>query len=340
LSARDVTVANDASSGFTIPVLRSLPTVDGLARLVEESYGLTGVRCRLIQATIRDTYRVETRDGVFVLTIYRHGRRTAAEIAGELDLLDGLAASDLTVPGVVPLQTGERILTIRAPEGIRHAVLFTFVFGSQIGRQAEPGPARQYGHAIARVHAITDALPAPLARPRIDVDELLFRPLASFAAVAEHRPADVAELSEVAARLARQIESFPIEPPFYGLVHGDVIPSNALVRPTGEVALLDFDFCGYGWRAYDVATYLGEVRFWNASPIVAEAFLTGYEEVRPLAEWERAALPIFEAARHIFSLGVPAAHVNEWGSSYLSDRMIDDLLGVLRRSLAHHLHTT
>ncbi len=327
-------MARNASFASSIPVLRSLPAVDGLARLIETSYGLTGARCRLIQATIRDSYRVDTGEGQFVLAIYRHRRRTIAEIAAELDLLDALAAGDQAVPGVVPLRTGERILTIRAPEGIRHAVLCTFVSGRPLGRQPEPGAARAYGHAIARMHASADTLPSPLARPRIDVADLLFRPITAFAAAVEHRPADVEELNEVAARLAPQIESFPIEPPFHGLVHGDVIPSNALVRSDEDVALLDFDFCGYGWRAYDIATYLGEVRFWDASPAVGSAFLAGYEEVRRLAEWEKAALPVFETARHIFGLGVPAEHVNEWGSSYLSDRLIDAIMGALRRSLA------
>ena len=104
--------------------------------------------------------------------------------------------------------------------------------------------------------------------------------------------------------------------------------------PSGEVAVLDFDFCGPGWRAYDVATYLGEVRFWEAPASAAEAFLAGYEALRPLAEWERAALPLLEAARHIQAMGTPAMHVNEWGRAYLSDRMIDTLLEAIRQSVA------
>jgi Ser/Thr protein kinase RdoA (MazF antagonist) len=252
--------------------------------------------------------------------------------------LVALAAGGVTVAQAVPLLTGERLLTIDAPEGVRYAVLFTYIPGRPLGRQPESEPARRYGRTIARVHAVADTLPAPLARPRIGVDELLSRPLAAFAAVAEHRPTDIAELSDTVAALARRIEGLPIEVPGYGLVHGDVIPSNALVEATGDLSVIDFDFCGYGWRAYDIATYLGEVRFWDASPAVAEAFVAGYEEVRQLAEWERVALPLLEAARHVFSLGIPAMHVNEWGSSYLSDRMIDALLSVLRSSLAEIDH--
>lgn len=85
-------VTSDASFGSMIPVLRSLPTVEGLAGLVEASYGLTDVRCRLIPATVRDTYRVDSLEGPFVMTIYRHGRRTVAEIAAEVRLVDALAA--------------------------------------------------------------------------------------------------------------------------------------------------------------------------------------------------------------------------------------------------------
>jgi Ser/Thr protein kinase RdoA (MazF antagonist) len=144
----------------------------------------------------------------------------------------------------------------------------------------------------------------------------------------------VAYLREAAAALRPRIAALPAGQPYYGLVHGDVIPSNAQVTPEGEIALLDFDFCGYGWRVYDLATYRGEVRFWDAPPAAADAFLAGYEEVRPLESWERAAIPLFEAARHIHSLGTPALMVNEWGSAYLSDRMVDTLLTCVRASLA------
>ena len=316
-----------------LPVARSMVEADALARLLEAAYGLIDVRCQLIKGTIRDTYQVGSRDGPYVLSIYRHGRRSVAEIAAELDLLDFLAASSVLVAPAVRQRSGERMLAIGAPEGVRYGVLFTFIPGRHLERQPVPALARSYGRAIGQMHRLADILPSVLSRPRIDVEQMLDRPLAAFASVVTHRPVDVVFLREVAALLRPTFAALPTEPPQFGLVHGDVIPSNAQVTPAGEIGLLDFDFCGYGWRVYDLATYLGEVRFWRADPACAEAFLAGYEEVRPLVDWERAAITHFEVARLVQSLGTPAENVNEWGSSYLSDRMIDTLLGNIRDCL-------
>ncbi|MDP9351417.1 MAG: phosphotransferase, partial [Chloroflexota bacterium] len=190
-----------------------------------------------------------------------------------------------------------------------------------------------YGRAIARLHNLADGLPTLLRRPRIDFESIVERPIAAFESVVTHRLDAVAYAREVAEVLRPLISALPVAAPRYGLVHGDVIPSNVQVTPEGEVAVLDFDFCGYCWRAYDVATYLGEVAFWEAAAAAADAFLDGYGEVRPLREWELRMLPAFTAARHIQSLGTPAMNVNEWGSAYLSDCMIDTLIGAIRKSM-------
>ncbi len=113
------------------------------------------------------------------------------------------------------------------------------------------------------------------------------------------------------------------------MVHGDVIRANAQVSADATVTVLDFDLCGPGWRAYDVASYLAVAGTAEAQ----QAFLAGYQEIRPLGEAEIGWLPLFEAARHIFSLGIPAMNAHHWGSVALSDRNIDDALQSLRRCL-------
>ena len=75
---------------------------------------------------------------------------------------------------------------------------------------------------------------------------------------------------------------------------------------------------------------VSDLDFFRADPNSKQAFVAGYQQIRPLLEFEQQAIPAFEAARHIFSLGVPAAHINEWGRARLTDRLVAALLDHIR----------
>jgi len=315
------------------PVLRSLLSPNALARVIEVSYGLSDARCQLIKATVNDVYRIDSMSGPYILRIHRAQRQSLAAITGELDLLDYLQARGLAVGPAVRQQNGERVLTFRAPEGPRHAVLFAFVPGELLSRTPDQQTVRRYAHVVARLHLLTDSLPCVGERPRWDFDLLVTQAIAAIERAIK-RPDDIAYLKAVATRLRPIMAALPMDVPAYGLVHGDLIPSNALVNPDGTVALIDFDFYGLGWRAYDLASYLAELRYWRAADGTARVFLDEYQRIRPLANWELATLPALEAARTIFTLGIPAQHVDVWGSAYLTDRMVDTMLEGVRQSMS------
>jgi Ser/Thr protein kinase RdoA (MazF antagonist) len=50
------------------------------------------------------------------------------------------------------------------------------------------------------------------------------------------------------------------------------IRANALVADDGAVTVIDFDWAGLGWRAYDVASYLLTIRGDPQEPNFEEAF--------------------------------------------------------------------
>src|SRR5215207_8870814 len=169
----------------TFPVWRSLLAPEALAGTLGGAYGLDEPRCRLIKATIRDGYRVDARQGRFVSIVYRHDRRTADEIEAELDVLDDLAergaAAGVNVAPALRTLTGARLLSLPAPEGARHAVLFPFVEGTLMERTPRPEQARRYGQLIARMHDLTDAwlttAPRANVRPPLDAELLVDRSL-------------------------------------------------------------------------------------------------------------------------------------------------------------------
>lgn len=313
------------------PTVRSLLSPAALAALVAEQFGWTGVSCRLLKATIRDVYRVDAQQGPAVLIVYRRDRATAAGIEAELTVLDDLAARGpahgLFVGPALRRRDGARIMALPAPEGIRFAVLFRFLEGRPLGGGADA--AHLLGRAVALMHELSDATAygnaVLAARPALDAHALVDRPLDELAELLRDRPQLLADLGGLGAAIRARLAGLPLVRPGYGLVHGDAIRTNALLRPDGTVALLDFDFCGPGWRAYDVATALRDARSSDAAS--GDAFLAGYQDIRPLADWELAALPVLMAARGLASLAHWGWRVREWGSSALPHALLARLVG-------------
>lgn len=61
----------------------------------------------------------------------------------------------------------------------------------------------------------------------------------------------------------------------FGLIHADMRLANLLVE--GErTKVIDFDDCGFGWFAYDLATALSFIQERVDVPILVDAWLAGY----------------------------------------------------------------
>lgn len=299
------------------PTTKSFLSARALAQVIEAEYGLSGVRCQLLTATLRDVYLVRSAAMRHVLYIYQHGHRSKGEIEAEWAFVEYLAASGVPVAPAIPRENGELALTVQAPEGRRYGVLTSFAAGEHLRRRPSNAAVEAYGHIIAQIHTLADAMPQTLNRPPIDPEKLMAQSIAAFAAEVPDRQEDVAYLQKSAAILLPRIRALPKGKPYYGLVHGDVIRANAQVSDDGRVTVLDFDLCGFCWRAYDVASYLAVIRGLPEEQESEQAFLRGYQQIRPLDGVEKRALPVFEAIRAILSIGIPAMNVSHWGSAYL-----------------------
>jgi Ser/Thr protein kinase RdoA (MazF antagonist) len=103
---------------------------------------------------------------------------------------------------------------------------------------------------------------------------------------------------------------------------------NVHFDDAGRATLFDFDHSGYGWRVWDVATALR-----GLSGPSRSALLAGNDAVRPLADAERNALPVFRALRPVWDCGDFLAMRPAWGSE--SDapthELTEQLLRVLQR---------
>lgn len=314
------------------PVLKSFIAEQALTHNIKTGYGLSVVRCQLITAFMRDVYLVTADQKRYIFYLYRHQQRTGSEIRAEWQFVDFLYAHGVAVAPAILSKSGEYVLPIAAPEGNRFGVLTTYVAGEHLRQRSSLEAVKAYGRLIAQIHTLADEMPFPLTRPVNDVESILKQSLAAFAAEVIDRPRDKDYLSECAAILLARIKGLPKEKPLYGMIHGDVIRTNAQVSEEGVVTVLDFDLCGLGWRMYDIASYLIVIRGLADELALEQAFLNGYQEVRPLTEIEQEMMPVFEAIRAIFSIGVPAMNVNQWGSAYLY-AFLDDSMDRLSKRM-------
>jgi Ser/Thr protein kinase RdoA (MazF antagonist) len=316
------------------PATKSFLSADALGRTVEHAYRLRRVRCRLLGASMRDVYLVTTDGGDhFVLFVYRYGQRTPEQIEAEWAFVDHVRAQGAPVAPALRQWNGDLLLTFAAPEGIRYGVASVYSAGEHLRRRYSAEAVRKYGRTVAQIHRAGDTYADAAHRPRHDESFFLDRCLAAVWATEILSEADRDYLREAAGRLRERIGALPKTLPSFGMIHGDVIRANAQVGDDEGVTVLDFDLCGLGWRAYDVASLLQVYAGLPEEAEATRAFLDGYEEVRALADGERETLPLFQAARYVFDLGIPAMNLDHWGTAHLSDDAIKTALNGLRRAM-------
>jgi Ser/Thr protein kinase RdoA (MazF antagonist) len=316
------------------PVTDSNLRPEALIEQVLPAYRLGAIdRCRLHARGINDTYRVETAGGeTFYLRVYRHGWRGREEIDTELALLRHLGERGAPVSVPLARTDGATLNVLDCAEGQRFAAVFTAASGEDIDYKsyAEDG-ARAYAVAAAAVHAAAESFPGARSRPVLDLAELLERPLRRVLAAIDHRAEDVAFLVTLGATLRGRIER--AGGLTHGFCHGDLHGGNAGTRD-GVVTLYDFDCCGWGFRAYDLAVFPWAFALTESAPdrieTLGRAFLGEYLRHRPLGEADIAAIPAFVAIRQIWFVGLHVSLGDRFGWGWMNDRYLDRQLEVLR----------
>jgi Ser/Thr protein kinase RdoA (MazF antagonist) len=291
--------------------------------------------CELVKLGMNDTYVLRTPRQRYVLRVYRAGWRRPDEIDYELALLAHLAARGVPVAAAVPTADGRLSLPVLAPEGPRRAALFAFVPGAPLRWRDEAG-SRLAGRLLGDVHAAADDFQDPPGCSRLlDVDHLIDRPLAALRPFLEHRPRDRAYLDGLAVRLKDRVRAAAEGGLDWGPCHGDFGAKNLHLHQ-GVLRVFDFDFCGAGWRAYDLLPAR-----WQAaerrSTGMWEAFLRGYRAARPLGHSDVAAVPMFAVLRHLWGMGLRSSEVPYRGISRLGSEYLDYRLAAFRRWEREHL---
>jgi len=292
--------------------------LEGLARTSLPLWGIDPqTPCRLINLSENATYLVEPAGAEkVVLRLHREGYHTRNAIACELAWMDAIERdTGVITPTAVPGRDGERIQTGRSPllPAARHMVLFEFIDGREpdVGQDDLTVPFQQLGEVSAELHRHAMRWRRPARFERLTWDDAhILGPNANWGDWRRAPAMDTsrrAVLERLAATLAKRLAGFGRAPERYNLVHADIRLANLLVHE-GSVRVIDFDDCGIGWLLYDVATTVSFIEDHPLVPAWIDAWLEGYQRVRPLARAERDEIPTFVMLRRMALLAWIGSH--------------------------------
>jgi Ser/Thr protein kinase RdoA (MazF antagonist) len=259
--------------------------------------------CALLNSGCHDTFLVQTAGDPYVLKIYRRGFSTRADVLAEVDALLYLGRQGIPVALPVAKRDGGYAWSVSEPEGERQAVLFTFAKG-RTAWPLDESSCRLLGRALARIHLATEGYTG--ARVRYDLHQLLEEPIRLHEPLLRERPEEWSYLQDLARRLREQIADLPAAALDCGFCHGEFNARHShREEETGMVTTFDFEGCGAGYRAYDLAVFrflLGWGRNDENPEPLWEAYLDGYTQHRPLKAIDREAIPLFVPMRPIVIL--------------------------------------
>ncbi|WP_404407222.1 phosphotransferase [Jeotgalibacillus malaysiensis] len=284
--------------------------------------------CLFLARGLNDTYVLKTNEDNYIFRVYRKGWREEDAILFELEAIEFAQHEGIHSSVPVKRKDGHYLTKIEAPEGTRFGVMFTYSKGERPEITEEN--SGRIGRALANLHNATDRFKPTYSRGyELNVNHLLKAPVAIIMKRLGHALTEEQEtlLHEVVSKVKEVAENKELS---YGFCHGDFHNFNFHLHD-GNLEAFDYDCCGTGYRAYDLAVF-----WWNLKNNYPQqektcwrSFLNGYESVRKIDEVDKKALPYFVAARRIWFMGVLAANEDVWGRAWINEQNMNHFFGQL-----------
>jgi Ser/Thr protein kinase RdoA (MazF antagonist) len=203
---------------------------------------------------------------------------------------------------------------LSAPEGERLTALFQWADGVE-PRYDNALHAESYGRLAAALHEASDGFPSDASRPRLDIEGWLDTPLQQLRPAIESRP-DVAKyLDGLAKRIRTRLSGLDEECSAWGFCHGDLHCGNVRLDEHA-LTLIDFDCCGTGWRAGDLATFRWAARLRGFEQVAWPPFVDAYLTLRPQARAWIGQVLLFVIMRQLWLMGLRVANSPETGAEF------------------------
>ena len=289
------------SEFFDLPAEDQQNSLTTFATELLKDYGIHGAKVSCINFEFNATFAVESESGAkYALRININSTRTVENMKGEIEWVRHLnRTSGVHVPTPIATVKDDYIVSgLHADsDQILSAVMYSWLDGEEIGDEPTSQQLHEVGKAIATLHQeSTDfTLSGNNALPTFNdffwgTEDLLFSDKSVLS------DADRALLQQAHDLIMKFTNELYLNSKVH-IIHADMHGWN-LMWNEGRLSIFDFDDCGYGVEAQDLAVTL----YYLDTPEQDEALLNGYKSVRPLPAYSANAMKALLLQRRLLLL--------------------------------------
>ena len=289
------------SEFFDLPAEDQQNSLTAFATELLKDYGIHGAKVSCINFEFNATFAVESESGAkYALRININSTRTVENMKGEIEWVRHLnRTSGIHTPTPIATVKDNYIVSaLHADSGqTLYGVMYSWLEGEELGDEPTLSQLHEVGRAMATLHQeSTDfALSADAALPTFNdffwgTEDFLF--------------SDKSVLSDTDRALIQQAHDLIMQftNDLYQnskvhIIHADMHGWN-LMWNEDQLSVFDFDDCGYGVEAQDLAVTL----YYLDTPEQDEALLNGYKSVRPLPTYSANAMKALLLQRRLLLL--------------------------------------
>ena len=286
---------------FELPAEEQQLSLTAFATELLKNYGIHGAKVSCINFEFNATFSVETDSGTkYALRININSTRTVENMKGEIEWVRYLnRTSGIHTPTPIAALNDQFIISgfHNDSQQTLFAVMYSWLEGEELGDEPTLSQLHEVGKAIAILHQESSdfALSADAALPTFNdffwgTEDYLFSDKSK---LSETDRSLIQEAHDHIMKLTNELYSnSPVH-----IIHADFHGWN-LMWNEDRLSIFDFDDCGFGIEAQDLAVVL----YYLDTPEQDVALLNGYKSIRPLPQYSDIAMKALLLQRRLLLL--------------------------------------
>jgi Ser/Thr protein kinase RdoA (MazF antagonist) len=286
---------------FNLPAEVQQKSLTAFATELLKDYGIHGAKVSCINFEFNATFAVESESGVkYALRININSSRTVDNMNAEVEWVRHLnRTSGINTPTPIATLTDDYIVSGDHPDSRQkmYAVMYSWLEGEEIGDEPTMEQLHEVGKAIAVLHQESaDFTLSPDAKlPTFNdffwgTEDFLFSHKSTLSITDRSLIKEAHDL--IMAFTHDLYETSPVH-----IIHADFHGWN-LMWNEDQLSIFDFDDCGFGIEAQDLAVAL----YYLDTPEQDQALLAGYKSVKPLPVYSENAMKALLLQRRLLLL--------------------------------------